>query len=192
MIIEILGKPLSQQRHRHSVTKFGKVFVYDPLAREKMVLKKELEKKYEGTLYDSARISFYFYMPIFKNMPLKEKALAEKEELFHLKKPDVDNLVKFYLDCLVPTVLSDDRGIILGECQKIYSPEPRTVIFLETLQSAFLCKRHFDSSHEILKLSTQPNVSMDLPTYSERPFYSKPRQSRDTFFRPAEALPSFE
>lgn len=67
-------------------------------------------------------------------MSKKQRLEANTGLLKHLKKPDIDNLIKLYLDVLVGTVLEDDNCVSLGQAIKIYSPIPRTVIFVEEME----------------------------------------------------------
>lgn len=70
-------------------------------------------------------------MPIPKSMSKAERTLALKGNLKHVKKPDVDNLVKLYLDVLSGIVFDDDNCVSLGMCIKVYSDTPKTVIYIE-------------------------------------------------------------
>lgn len=69
-------------------------------------------------------------MPIPKSMSKKERAWTVDEKLKHVKKPDVDNLLKLYLDVLTGIVWEDDNCVSLKECVKVYSNNPRTEIFI--------------------------------------------------------------
>lgn len=46
----------------------------------------------------------------------------------HIKKPDLDNCIKFALDCLKEIVFKDDNQVCALEAQKRYGEEERTVI----------------------------------------------------------------
>ena len=70
-------------------------------------------------------------MPIPKSMSRKERDIAEKGNLKHLKKPDVDNLIKLYLDVLSELVFEDDNCVSIGQAIKIYSQSPKTVIYIQ-------------------------------------------------------------
>lgn len=74
---------------------------------------------------------FWFYMPIPKSMSKREREDAVKGFLKHIKKPDVDNLVKLYLDVLTGTAISDDNAVSLGTAIKVYSSKPRVEIYIE-------------------------------------------------------------
>ena len=48
-----------------------------------------------------------------------------------VKKKDLDNIVKIYLDCLNGLAYTDDSQICSMLCEKFYSAKPRVEIFLE-------------------------------------------------------------
>ena len=64
-------------------------------------------------------------------MDKKTRLMANKGLFKHLKKPDVDNLVKLYLDVLSGIVFEDDNCVSLGFAIKIYSPDPKTIMYIE-------------------------------------------------------------
>jgi Holliday junction resolvase RusA-like endonuclease len=70
-------------------------------------------------------------MPIPKSMLKGERALAIKGNYKHVKKPDIDNLVKLYMDVLTGLVYDDDNCVSLGTAIKVYSETPKTVIYIE-------------------------------------------------------------
>lgn len=129
MKIVIPGVPVPQGRMRHA--KRGNfVTTYDPKAKEKKEIREVLAKDKVKSAFNYPRVSFVFYMPIPKGIRKKEVALYESESLKHDKKPDVDNLIKLYLDCLDGIVLYGDQKVSLGACIKLYSPEPRTIVWV--------------------------------------------------------------
>lgn len=67
-------------------------------------------------------------MPIPDSMPKFHKQLACREELRHVLRPDVDNMIKFYLDALKGVLYKDDSQISIHGSIKIYSNNPRTII----------------------------------------------------------------
>ena len=69
-------------------------------------------------------------MPIPKGIRKRDEELYNSGLVKHVKKPDVDNLVKLYLDCLDGIVLEGDQKVALGPCVKVYHPEPKTVIWV--------------------------------------------------------------
>lgn len=74
-------------------------------------------------------------MPIPKSLPKSMREQAEKGLLKHVKKPDVDNLIKLYLDVLTGTAINDDNCVSLGSAIKVYSYKPRVEIFIEETEN---------------------------------------------------------
>lgn len=70
-------------------------------------------------------------MAIPKSMNKRERGDALKGQLKHVKKPDVDNLIKLYLDVLTGIVWDDDNCVALGSAVKVYSNSPKTEIIIE-------------------------------------------------------------
>ena len=70
-------------------------------------------------------------MPIPKSMSKKDRVDADKGVLKHVKKPDVDNLMKLYLDCLSDIAFKDDSQVSIGSAIKVYSKHPKTIIYIE-------------------------------------------------------------
>ena len=68
-----------------------------------------------------------FIMPIPKSTSKKElKRIASEPS--HIKKPDLDNLIKFVKDCLNQFVWRDDSQVCILEADKYYGSEPQTKI----------------------------------------------------------------
>ena len=120
--ITIEGIPKAQKRHR-----FGKGFVYDPSKKDKAQLLPLLRSQL-GSLPTAkpVGVALVFYMPIPKSYTKKKKALMQDETYPHTNKPDIDNMMKFYLDCLP----FDDKVIYKIEAEKIYSPRPRVEMLI--------------------------------------------------------------
>ena len=70
-------------------------------------------------------------MPIPKSLSKKDRSDAEAGYLKHIKKPDVDNLIKLYLDVLTGIAIEDDNCVAIGSAIKVYSIRPRTEIYIE-------------------------------------------------------------
>lgn len=129
MQIIIHGTPVPQARMRHSNFR-GFVTTYDPNAKDKKVIREFLKQQITSKVFEHPRVSFVFYMPIPKTIKKKDTAIYNSGTLKHEKKPDVDNLIKLYLDCLDNIIIFGDQKVSLGPCVKIYDPIPRTVVTL--------------------------------------------------------------
>lgn len=161
MKIILVGNPIPQIRMRHSNFK-GFTRTYDPKSKEKNKIKETLMTITQGSVYDFPRVSFIFYMPIPKSTPKRLIALHESETLKHDKKPDVDNLIKLYLDCMDGIVLQGDQKVSLGPCIKLYSANPRTVIWVNETKN-IVTPQELDCTF----LSSEP---LDIPSFSEEAF----------------------
>jgi Holliday junction resolvase RusA-like endonuclease len=71
-------------------------------------------------------------MPIPKGTSKKKIIeMTENLTIHHTKKPDIDNLVKFSMDCLNGIAWEDDKQVISLSSYKYYSLKPRTEIIIE-------------------------------------------------------------
>lgn len=75
-------------------------------------------------LLGKIRLRAKFYMPEPKQMPKSDRGG------FHCKKPDLDNLLKIYLDCMSSICFRDDSQIYSIEAVKVYSDEPHTELHI--------------------------------------------------------------
>lgn len=130
MRIVIPGAPVPQGRMRYaSRGKFG--HLYDPMSKKKKEIREYLATIPWIDQCKMSRVSFIFHMPIPRGLSKHNYAWFSTGYLLHEKKPDVDNLVKLYLDCLDGFAYNGDSGVSLGPCIKLYHPVPKTIIRLE-------------------------------------------------------------
>ncbi len=78
-------------------------------------------------------VEIYFYMPIPKSASKKTKEFIAAGIEHHTKKPDIDNLCKYAIDVIKEIVLLDDNQVCELRARKIYSDEPRTMIFISSI-----------------------------------------------------------
>jgi Holliday junction resolvase RusA-like endonuclease len=117
---------MSQTRHRHT-SKGGFVRTYDPMAKDK-----EDFVKYVSENYDIEKIEGMIDVMIIANFAIP-KSYSEKRKKaldgqMRPKKPDVDNIAKFYLDALNETLYDDDAQIVSLNVIKRYSILPSVII----------------------------------------------------------------
>lgn len=118
------GTPVSQGRAR-----FSRGHFYDPSAKEKKLLMplllqqiSSLKEPLKGPLWLHA--TFFFPFP-----QASSKAFAEENfHCFREKKPDLDNLLKFYLDLFTNVVYKDDNQICSLSAIKVFAPQGETKI----------------------------------------------------------------
>lgn len=118
--------PLARPRLSHGL-------VYDSQREEKHQFKLELLAQRELPLFTKPIIfTATFYMP----MPYKWSKKRRQQNIgqFHYARTDLDNLVKFVLDCCNEIVIQDDALVSVIICKKIYDMEPRTEFTLTEVQ----------------------------------------------------------
>lgn len=107
-----------------------------------------IKENYDGCYFDGAvRVEVTFYMKAPQNVSKtpserakdKAKQLYSKyisERLWHVKKADVDNLVKSLFDSISKSeiVWSDDNIVCDLRARKLYSPNPRIEIEIEEIE----------------------------------------------------------
>jgi Holliday junction resolvase RusA-like endonuclease len=123
---EVLGDPKAQKRHRH-----GRGFTYDPSADDKadfllLAHGHAPDKPINGPI----ELFVDFYMPIPKSTPKKRSIPMQAETTPHIKRPDIDNMLKFVMDALNP-YWHDDAQVSFVKMRKLYSPRPRTSVSIE-------------------------------------------------------------
>ncbi len=148
MILTIPGNPIPQARPR-LFSRYGKSMVFDPNSSDKKMVRATLEElksaEEDFQEFKCPEISFAFYFHPAKCTKTDE-TWYKSELVRHLKKPDVDNLAKFYMDCMDGIFYNGDQKVSLGVCLKIYSYQPRTVIMLKEQDPVLDSPVCFDTS----------------------------------------------
>lgn len=158
MKIVIDGEPISQIRMKFT-NRGGLGRLYDPCASQKNAIKKIVADKARGIeKFLHPRISFLFLMPIPKSITKKKRQRLQTNLIKHEKKPDVDNFIKFYLDCLDTYVFDGDEKVQLGPCFKIYHSHPQTVILI-TEASEALAPHEIDQALFFYLTSKESDIS---------------------------------
>lgn len=100
-----------------------------PKYREKEKSVWEIKKQYGGNPVECpVSVIFTFYMPIPASESKKKKEKMRLFQIYHCKKPDTSNLVKFAEDCLKGIVIKDDNQVVRILAAKEYSENPETLI----------------------------------------------------------------
>jgi len=124
--IVVYGSPKALKRHR-IFRVGGSLRAYDPSRGDKSDFIMQIIKcRPPEPLNGKLALSFKFYMPIPKCFP--KRLRREGLDVPHVKKPDLDNLIKFCLDAMNNLIYRDDSQIYRIEAVKLYSEKPRTVI----------------------------------------------------------------
>lgn len=128
--IIIPGCPIAKARAR-TFTRRGRTMTYDTQHAEKTITALQIKsqcvvKGYCFELDDTFTVDLTLYMPLPLSLP-KSKANAILWGFeSHYGKQDIDNLVKFYLDCANGILYPDDHQITKITAEIKYSMEPRT------------------------------------------------------------------
>jgi Holliday junction resolvase RusA-like endonuclease len=77
----------------------------------------------------------YYDIALLFGLPYPKSKLRKNtpvlETIPHTSKPDLDNLVKFVLDCGNELLWKDDKFITKIHARKLYVNEPKTIISIE-------------------------------------------------------------
>jgi Holliday junction resolvase RusA-like endonuclease len=79
----------------------------------------------------SMYLEFGFALP--KNLSKHEKELMQNNQLHHIKKPDLDNVVKLVADSLNGVAYTDDRLIVHIDAYKVYGETDYITIKIEEI-----------------------------------------------------------
>ena len=122
--VNLLGKPITKLRPRF-LRSGG---AYDPQSKVKKITKILIASKgQQPRISGPVAITINFFMPYPKSWSKKKK--ADFENIPHTVKFDIDNMVKFYLDCMNEIVFDDDKQVTELHAYKCYSDcEGYTVI----------------------------------------------------------------
>jgi len=129
--------PVAQMRARHGAikTKTGAVFsrtykASKEVRREAQIMELLAEHKPDEPLTGPVILSVIAYLPIPKSWPQWKRDAANQDIIRHKSKPDLDNLLKFIMDCMTQmNFWGDDSQICeFGITKKQYSISPRWVI----------------------------------------------------------------
>lgn len=127
--LTFIGNPIAKGRPKMT-TWGGFARAYTPkrtVDAEKSV-RRQAEEQWGGLspLSGPLRVHVEFFMPRPKSMP--KKIPWE----YHVKKPDIDNLIKLW-DALNGLCWVDDSQICRLSATKRYGPEPKTVIVISEI-----------------------------------------------------------
>lgn len=129
--IKINLPPLALKRGRHG---FGKV--YNSQAKEQKGIRWLIKSQYRGKpLQGAVGVALYFGMPI-RNSWSKKKRESMHHRWF-IKTPDIDNLIKMYLDCGNKILYDDDCQVTCQNVYQYYDLKPHTILKLYLLDDFF-------------------------------------------------------
>lgn len=100
--------------------------VYNSQKTRQIVDQINLQEQHSGQSYFEGQLQVHitFFMPIPQTMSMKRKAIMPGR--YHTSKPDIDNLLKYYLDISTSVLFKNDAIISKVTAQKVYDINPRT------------------------------------------------------------------
>ncbi len=121
------GEPIAKQRPR-----FSRKGTYDPQFSQKHAARFQILSQInrDGILPFPPIVSCEVEFRFFFNTPDDRKNLVAWGISPHITKPDIDNIFKFYLDCLNGIIFNDDQQVTKCSSEKLYSDKPRTEILI--------------------------------------------------------------
>lgn len=126
--LDLFGNPVPQKRPRFA-RRGNFVNCYDDQLKLKEGYRWQLKSQYRNDpLEIPLALNLVFYMPIPSSFSGIKKRQMNNGVIAHSKKPDLDNLAKFVLDCLNGILFKDDSQICEIRMRKIYSNNPGTLI----------------------------------------------------------------
>lgn len=139
--VVLLGPPQGKGRAR-SFVRGGHIGHYTP----------EKTRSYEGMIREAATtemngrlptpepvevmLTAFFDVP--KSYSKKKRAAALGNSLLPARKPDIDNIIKAFVDAMNGVVFKDDCQIVRGVYSKVYGPSPQVVVTVRPLVSGVL------------------------------------------------------
>lgn len=125
-------RPIAKKRPRFS-TRGNIVRTYDDQDYEKRLYKflltQEMKKHSLSNLLEGKiNLQIAFYTTIAPSSSKKKKMICEGRG--DMRRPDLDNYLKFLLDCMNGVIFRDDSQITKICCEKTYSNAPLVVINL--------------------------------------------------------------
>lgn len=126
--VHIPGKPIAKKRPRFARVGKG-VRTYSAQETEEGRVMWEIKTAWDRAPLDRPLyVEMYFGMYIPKSTSLKRRLLMLRGDIKHIKKPDLDNLQKFYKDAMNKIVWRDDSQVCEVKVSKFYADEPFTFI----------------------------------------------------------------
>ncbi len=128
MIITIPGKPIAKKRPRFARRGKFTITYNDQEGEEGRFMLLLREQWHKEPSMDPITLNIIFYMPIPATTPKKVIQAMREGNFKHVKKPDLDNLLKFVKDCGNGVIWKDDSQVFRIFAEKVYSENPRTQI----------------------------------------------------------------
>ena len=115
-------------------TKWCKTHAYNPGKHYEETLRWQIKPfapsvPLEGPL----RVDITFYLPIPKGVSARTRTQMLNGVIYHVKRPDRDNLAYPVVNAMNNLVYLDDSQIVSGDVQKLYGDKPKIVVRITDL-----------------------------------------------------------
>lgn len=135
-LIPVIPKPASRPRYSFETSHF-----YVPGSDTNKKIMKKILQISDNLIMSRTKVHMDFYIPTpCYKMTQMEIYLAEMKKICPLIDPDVDNMVKAYLDAVKDVILADDNIVTTIVGNKYFSVKPRVYLEIEY-------QTRFDSSY---------------------------------------------
>lgn len=130
IILFIEGRPIPYQSPR-----MYRNVCFNPLSAKRRQIQKEIRLQYTGPVIEkSVKVEYVFSFVIPKGFTKAQvQRIVDGNDYFN-KRPDTSNMVKFFDDCLIDTVIKDDSLIVECKIKKRYSSRQGTLVMIEEVK----------------------------------------------------------
>jgi Holliday junction resolvase RusA-like endonuclease len=112
---------------------------FNPRHAEMRAVQYDIKSQYDGPLLDTPiSVEYIFNFPIPVSFSKKKRLAIQEGKDAYDKRPDTSNLMKFYDDCLIDTVINDDSQIVKVTAVKKYANVANTIITITPLENYIL------------------------------------------------------
>ena len=128
----VYGDSVAQGRPK-ATGQGGHIRVYDPVKSrnyKEVVRTEALKLRLEKLLCGELEVTVNIYRSVPKSFSKKNNAMALREDIRPITKPDVSNIVKGIEDALNGILWRDDSQIVDLHVSKFYSEIPRVEVFI--------------------------------------------------------------
>ncbi len=122
------GIPIAKARHR-SFLRGKRICIYDSQETKKKDVSMQMMAQTGVLPFGDSKyfeVDFEFFFPIPDSYSKRKKEQLTSQ--YHNVRPDLDNILKFYLDTANGILWKDDRSISKISCVKVYGENPQTII----------------------------------------------------------------
>ena len=126
--IEIFGNPIPL--HRPRACKRGPhIRMYNDQEKIMEQYRWQIKFQFNSQPYTvPVHLIFHFFFPILKHTSKVRTSQSLAGLLVPMKRPDLDNLIKFQMDCMNGIVYEDDCQVTKLTAEKLFGLEPKTII----------------------------------------------------------------